>query len=137
MMKTTEVIYRCLNYHYQILVNEKLKKNWSKILISKINSFKFSIGIWLDTRSAISSTGSSFAQSGYMVKAVGFPWKVKKRDVSMFFEGIDILNGEQGIRIVKRGKGAMEAYVKFATSADQYFALTRDRMKIDSQTIYG
>lgn len=72
-----------------------------------------------------------------MVKAVGFPWKIKKRDVLKFFDGLDILNGEQGIRVVKRGKGAMEAYVNFATSADRYFALSRNRMKIDSQTIYG
>lgn len=72
-----------------------------------------------------------------MVKAVGFPWKVTRGDVLKFFDGISVVNGEQGIRLVKRGKGAMVAYVKFATSGDQHFALTRNKMKIDSQTIYG
>lgn len=69
------------------------------------------------------------------VKARGFPWKVTKADVIGFFQGIDIPNGEESIRIVKNV--AMEAYVDFATAKDHDIATSRNGRFFKSYKILG
>lgn len=70
-----------------------------------------------------------------MVLARGFQWKVTKQNVINFFKGIRILNGEQGINIMK--DGAMMAYVELVSSADVKKALALDNKRVDSRTIHG
>lgn len=69
------------------------------------------------------------------IKARGFPWNVKRADVIDFFEGIHILNAEEGIRIEKNV--AMEAFVDLATPKDHDNALTRNGRMFQSKRIFG
>lgn len=71
----------------------------------------------------------------YKVIARGFPWNVTKRDVIEFFKGVEILNGEHGISIVKNH--AMEAHIELSTAKDRDNALSRHKRKIGSQIING
>lgn len=70
-----------------------------------------------------------------MVMARGFQWKVTKKDVMSFFAGVKILNGENGINIIKNI--AMEAYVEFSSKSDRTKALALCNKKFDSRTIHG
>lgn len=70
-----------------------------------------------------------------MVLARGFQWKVTKKDVLDFFEGVKVLNGEKGINIIKNG--AMEAYVELPSKAERKKALALTTRKVDSRIVYG
>lgn len=70
-----------------------------------------------------------------MVLARGFQWKVTKRDVMDFFAGINILNGEKGINIMKNV--AMEAYIELVSKADVHKALALNNKRVDFRTIHG
>lgn len=69
----------------------------------------------------------------YMVLARGFQWKVTKRDVVKFFKGIKILNGENGVNIIKNV--AMEAYIELSSKADVKKALEFNNKIVDSRSI--
>lgn len=71
----------------------------------------------------------------YMVLARGFQWKVTKKDVMQFFKGINILNGEKGINIMKNV--AMEAFVELASKADVKKALALNNKRVESRTVHG
>lgn len=71
----------------------------------------------------------------YMVIARGFQWKVTKQNVIDFFKGIKIVNGENGIDIVKNV--AMEAHVVLASKADRKKALTLHNKIFESRAIAG
>lgn len=70
-----------------------------------------------------------------MVLARGFQWKVSKKDVLDFFAGVKVLNGEQGVNIIKNG--AMEAYVELPSKAERKKALALTTRKVDSRIVYG
>lgn len=70
-----------------------------------------------------------------MVIARGFPWAVRKKDVMEFFKGVDILNGEHGIKIVKNN--AMEAHIELTTAKERDHAISRNKRMFGSRTIYG
>ncbi|XP_055294776.1 G-rich sequence factor 1-like [Sitodiplosis mosellana] len=70
----------------------------------------------------------------YMVMARGFQWKVSKKDVMDFFKGINILNGEKGINIMKNV--AMEAYVELVSKNDVKKALALNNKRVDSRTVH-
>lgn len=71
----------------------------------------------------------------FMVMARGFQWKVSKKDVMDFFKGINILNGEKGINIMKNV--AMEAYIELASKNDVKKALALNNKRVDSRTVHG
>lgn len=73
--------------------------------------------------------------SPFMVLARGFQWKVSKKDVLDFFAGVKVLNGEQGVNIIKNG--AMEAYVELPSKAERKKALALTTRKVDSRIVYG
>lgn len=77
----------------------------------------------------------STGRSTYMVMARGFQWKVTKQNVIDFFKGIKIVNGEDGINIVKNV--AMEAHVVLASKADRKKALTLHNRIFESRAIAG
>lgn len=52
-----------------------------------------------------------------------------------FFKGIKIVNGENGINIIKNV--AMEAYVELASKADVKVALKLDSKRVDDRVIHG
>ncbi|XP_031625949.1 uncharacterized protein LOC116342460 [Contarinia nasturtii] len=70
----------------------------------------------------------------YMVLARGFQWKVTKKDVMDFFKGINILNGENGINIMKNT--AMEAYVELVSKSDVKKALALNSKRVDCRTVH-
>lgn len=70
-----------------------------------------------------------------MVLARGFQWKVTKQDVIGFFKGIKVMNGENGINIIKNV--AMEAYVELASKADVKTALKLDNKRVDDRVVHG
>lgn len=70
-----------------------------------------------------------------MVMARGFQWKVSKKDVIDFFQGIKIVNGEKGINIIKNI--AMEAFVELASKAEVKKALALNNKRVDSRTVHG
>lgn len=70
-----------------------------------------------------------------MVLARGFQWKVTKKDVMDFFKGINILNGENGINIMKNT--AMEAYVELGSKTDVKKALALNSKRVDARTVHG
>lgn len=86
-------------------------------------------------RSKFDSENTATKSAPFMVMARGFQWKVTKKDVMNFFAGVKILNGENGINIIKNI--AMEAYVEFASKADRSKALALCNKKFDSRTIHG
>lgn len=67
--------------------------------------------------------------------ARGFQWKVSKKDVIDFFQGIKIVNGEKGINIIKNI--AMEAFVELASKAEVKKALALNNKRVDSRTVHG
>lgn len=69
----------------------------------------------------------------YTVIARGFQWKVTKKNVMAFFKGIDIVDGEDGITIVKNG--AMEAHVVLASKADRKKAFALHNKLFESRAI--
>lgn len=69
----------------------------------------------------------------YTVIARGFQWKVTKKDVIEFFKGIQIVDGEDGINIVKNV--AMEAHVALASKADRKKALALHNKQFESRAI--
>lgn len=71
----------------------------------------------------------------YMVVARGFHWKVTKREVIDFFNGIKVVNGENGVTIVKNV--AMEAHVVLGSKGDRKKALALHNKQYDSRTITG
>lgn len=75
------------------------------------------------------------ADRTYMVIARGFPWRVTKQNVMEFFKGIKIVNGEDGINIVKNV--AMEAHVVLASKVDRKKALTLHNKLFESRAIAG
>lgn len=83
------------------------------------------------SKTEIKKPGNGF----FMVLARGFQWKVSKKDVSDFFKGIKILNGEKGINIMKNV--AMEAYVELASKNDVKKALALNNKRVDSRTVHG
>lgn len=70
-----------------------------------------------------------------MVMANGFRWNITKNDVHEFFKGVNILNGDDGIFIVK--DLSMKAYIQFATKADRKKALAKHMKQMHSRIIYG
>lgn len=71
----------------------------------------------------------------YMVIARGFQWKITKQNVMDFFKGIKIVNGIDGINIVKNV--AMEAHVELASKVDRNKALTLHNKLFESRAIAG
>lgn len=67
--------------------------------------------------------------------ARGFPWKITKSDIRQMFSDVNILNGENGVQIIKNI--AMEAYFKVGTENDLINALSYNGKKFESRTIYG
>lgn len=83
------------------------------------------------TKAETKKLGNGF----FMVMARGFQWKVSKKDVMEFFKGINILNGEKGINIMKNV--AMEAYIELASKNDVKKALAYNNKRVDSRTVHG
>lgn len=52
-----------------------------------------------------------------------------------FFKGVKILNGEDGINIIKNV--AMEAYVELVSKADVKAALKLDSKRVDDRMIHS
>lgn len=71
----------------------------------------------------------------YTVVARGFQWKVTKQNIMAFFKGINIVNGEDGINIVKNV--AMEAHIVLASKADRKKALALHNKLFESRAISG
>lgn len=79
--------------------------------------------------------GSVLASTLNRVVAQGFPWTVGKAEILEFFKGIQVLNGEDGIRIEKNV--AVDAFIDVATAVDHDNALSRNGRIFDSQVILG
>lgn len=97
--------------------------------------FLSSVDEWqrVGSRRSKSDSKKGSTNGFYMVLARGFQWKVTKRDVFSFFKGIKILNGENGINIIKNV--AMEAYIELTSKADVKKALELNNKSVDSRTI--
>lgn len=78
---------------------------------------------------------SPSSKATYSVIARGFPWATSKGDIKKFFKGVRIINGEQGIQIVKNG--AIEANFLVNNEDEVQKALVFNGQKFESKTIYG
>lgn len=93
------------------------------------------LGEWQKVSRRSKAESKKLSTGFYMVMARGFQWKVSKKDVMDFFKGINILNGEKGINIMKNV--AMEAYIELASKNDVKKALALNNKRVDARTIHG
>lgn len=75
------------------------------------------------------------SRASYSIVTRGFPWATSKSDIKKFFKGVRIINGEQGIQMVKNG--AIEANFMVNNEDEVQKALAFNGQKFESKTIYG
>lgn len=75
------------------------------------------------------------SRARYSIVTRGFPWATSKGDIKKFFKGVRIINGEQGIQMVKNG--AIEANFMVTSEDEVQKALAFNGQKFESKTIYG
>lgn len=70
--------------------------------------------------------------STYLIQASGFPWFATKQDIVEHFNGINILNGENGIHFIidKTKNSRNEAMIQLATEKDYQKATTQKMKKM-------
>lgn len=77
----------------------------------------------------------------YLIRIRGLPWSTTKQDILDFFDGVHILNGEDGIHLVTLAlvpnRPLGEAYIQLATQRDLELAHTFDRKNLGSRYIEG
>lgn len=72
------------------------------------------------------------------VVARGLPWRITKAEVVSFFEGVNVLGGENGILLCRRmARGALEARVNVASAKDHDTALQHKGRPLDGRKIDG
>lgn len=80
-------------------------------------------------------------KSPYLIRIRGLPWTTTKRDIIDFFDGVHILNGEDGIHMVTYAllpnRPLGEAYIQLASQRDLELAHTFDRKNLGSRYIEG
>lgn len=98
---------------------------------------RFILDEWQKVGSRRTKSESKKLSTGgfHMVLVRGLPWKVTKDDVTKFLKGVKILNGDNGINIIKNV--AMEAYVELTSKADVKKALALNNKIIESRTIHS
>lgn len=89
-----------------------------------------------------SDDGNAFnCDDPYLIRIRGLPWTTTKRDIIEFFDGVDILNGEDGIHMVTLSsipnRPLGEAYIQLASQNDLDLAHTFDRKNLGSRYIEG
>lgn len=76
-----------------------------------------------------------------MIRIRGLPWSTTKKEICEFFNGVNILNGENGVHLItfagKRLKPLGEAYIQLASEDDFNFAQTFNRKNLGSRYIEG
>lgn len=89
---------------------------------------------------------SGYADDGnydlpYLIRIRGLPWSTTKQDILNFFDGVHILNGEDGIHLVTLAllpnRPLGEAFIQLATQKDLNLAHTYDRKNLGTRYIEG
>lgn len=72
------------------------------------------------------------------VVARGLPWRITKAQVLDFFQNVNVLDGERGVRLCRRvSRGALEARVNVASADDHDAALRLKGQPLDGRKIDG
>ena len=75
--------------------------------------------------------------AGYVLRLRGLPYSANRRDVEMFFEGLDICKGEESVvfSVTSQGKPTGEAYVEFMNEQCQQEAMKKHKEHMGSRYI--
>lgn len=77
----------------------------------------------------------------YLIRIRGLPWSTTKHDILQFFDGVHIVNGQDGIHLITLSllpnRPLGEAYIQLATQEDLELAHTFHRKTLGSRYIEG
>lgn len=95
-----------------------------------------------DTITGYTDNGNEPNYNGpYLIRIRGLPWSTTKQDILDFFDGVHILNGEDGIHLITLpmlpSRPLGEAYIQLASERDLDLAHTFDRKNLGSRYIEG
>lgn len=79
--------------------------------------------------------------SEHIIRIRGLPWNTTKQEICDFFDGVDIVNGENGIHLVtlatNNTKPLGEAYIELASYDDLQRAQTFHKKNLGTRYIEG
>lgn len=77
----------------------------------------------------------------YIIRIRGLPWNTTKQEICDFFEGVNIVNGENGIHLItlatNNSKPLGEAYIELASNDDLQLAHTFHKKNLGTRYIEG
>lgn len=85
--------------------------------------------------------GNSGVDEANIIRIRGLPWNTTVREICDFFEGVNILHGENGVHLItlatNNSKPLGEAYIELASSEDFELAKTFHKKNLGTRYIEG
>lgn len=83
----------------------------------------------------------NYDDSGNIIRIRGLPWNTTVREICDFFEGVNILNGENGVHLItlatNNSKPLGEAYIELASNEDFELAKSFHKKNLGTRYIEG